>query len=84
MKYDQIVSSVGLKSIAPRLIRREDAGLYLAAPKLLTEMEEAGWIAPVVSRNRMTLFDVRQIDACVDRLAAGESPKDSVQPPAGR
>jgi len=74
MKWDQIVSDVRSKPVAPRLVRREDAGLYLAAPKLLTEMEEAGWIAPVVSRNRMTLFDVRQIDACVDRLVAGESP----------
>ena len=84
MKYDQIVSSVRLKPIAPRLIRREDAGVYLAAPKLLAEMKEAGWIAPVVSRNRMTLFDIRQIDACVDRLAAGESPKDSFKCPDGR
>ena len=84
MKYDEIVSFVRLKPIAPRLIRREDAGVYLSAPKLLAEMEEAGWISPVVQRNRMTLFDVRQLDACVDRLAAGESPKDFFEPPAGR
>jgi hypothetical protein len=34
MKYDQIVSDVRSKPIAPRLVRREDAGLYLAAGRV--------------------------------------------------
>ena len=59
----------------PRLMRRETAGEYLAAPHMLTLMEHAGWIKPVVSRNRMTLFDLKQLDACIDRLAAGEFPE---------
>jgi len=58
----------------PRLIRREQAGDYLSAPQLFAHMEEAGWIKPAVSRHRMTLFDRKKIDECVERLNRGEYP----------
>jgi hypothetical protein len=37
-------------------------------------MERAGWIKPTITGNRMTLFDVRAIDRCIDRLNEGEFP----------
>ena len=59
---------------APRLMRREAARLYCGAATVFNDMESAKWIKPVVAGNRMTLFDQRQIDACIDRLADGEYP----------
>jgi hypothetical protein len=40
--------------------------MYVGAPELLEIMRTAGWIKPTVGRNRMTLFDQRLLDACID------------------
>lgn len=61
--------------ISPRLVRRQDAALYFSSPQLFAELEQNGWIKPVVSRHRLVLFDVNDILACVDRLKQGERPK---------
>ena len=72
---DLIRAAEKRRVVVPRLLRREAAGDYVTVPGLLVLMEGAGWISPVVQRHRMTLFDQRQIDACIDRLAAGEFPE---------
>jgi len=65
-------------TIQPRLVRREDAAAYLAAPQLFAHLEAAGWIAPVVDRHRMLLFDLNDVDACINRLKTGEYPQPSM------
>lgn len=55
MKYSVI-------KLAPRMLRAEDAGLYVGAPHLLQLMERAGWIKPAVRGKRMTLYDVKALD----------------------
>jgi hypothetical protein len=69
MKYSAIKA-------APRMLRKDDAGQYVGAPKLLEKMENAQppWIKPAVARHRMTLYDVRLLDECCDRLSRGEFP----------
>jgi len=60
--------------IQPRLVRRQDAASYLTAPQLFVFLEEALWIIPTVNRHRMTLFDLNDVDACIERLKSGEFP----------
>ena len=67
MKYSVIKA-------APRMLRKNDAGIYVGGPKLLEMMEHAGWIKPAVSRHKMTLYDVKNLDECCDRLSRGEFP----------
>lgn len=63
-----------LRASTARLLNEHDAGQYVGVPALLNRMLKAGWIKPVVDRRKMRLFDVRQLDACCDRLALGEFP----------
>lgn len=58
----------------PRLLRTEDAGRYIGCPGLLTRMEKAGWIKPVVREKRMTIYSRTELDECCDRLQRGEFP----------
>jgi hypothetical protein len=76
-KYDEIVAAheAGQHVVAPRFFRCEDARRYVGAPGLFTLMEQAGWIAPVVHKHRMTLFDREQIVKCCERIVVGEFPK---------
>jgi len=67
MKYSAIKSP-------PRMMRKEDAGHHVGGPKLLSMMEKAGWIEPVVARHKMTLYDFKQLEECCDRLSRGEFP----------
>lgn len=70
MKYSMIKA-------APRMLRKEDAGLYVGGPKLLSLMESAdpAWIAPAVARHKMTLYNIKKLDECCDRLSRGEFPQ---------
>jgi hypothetical protein len=67
--------SVITESSPQRLTDAEGAGLYVKVPALFAKMREAGWIKPVVQRPRMTLFDLNQLDQCVERLASGDFPE---------
>jgi hypothetical protein len=75
MKWEDLqVEAERIRVVAPRLVRRDGCRSYVSAPQIFDLMEEAGWIKPVVSQNRMTLFDLQDLDACIDRLKAGEFP----------
>lgn len=69
MKYSLIKT-------APRMLRKADAGLYVGGPKLLEQMEKAEppWIQPATARHKMTLYDIKRLDECCDRLSSGEFP----------
>lgn len=75
MKWEDLrVEAERARAVAPRLMRRDSARSYLGAAQLFDLMEERSWIAPIVAGNRMTLFDQRDLDTCIDRLRAGEFP----------
>jgi hypothetical protein len=61
--------------IHPRFLRAEEAGHYVGCPGLLSKMEKAGWIKPTVRQKRMTLFSLKKLDECADRLESGEFPQ---------
>lgn len=68
MKYSSLIKS------APRMLRKEDADNYVGSRVLLEQMEAAGWIQPAVRRHKITLYDIRKLDECCDRLTRGEFP----------
>ena len=75
MKYTEVlIKAAKMERAVPRLIRKGAAGLYLCAPELLMQMETAGWVEACVKKNRMTLYDIRDLDGCIERLRAGEYP----------
>jgi hypothetical protein len=57
-----------------RMLTRDEAGEYVGVPIILTKMEAAGWIKPAVHQRKIVLYDLRALDKCCDRLAAGEFP----------
>ena len=61
------------------MLRSDDAGLYIGSPHLLQMMEKAGWLKAAVRGKRMTLYDVKALDRCCDRLSRGEFP-DAAEP----
>lgn len=70
MRYSVITAST-----PQRLTDEKGAGIYLKVPALLSRMEKAGWVKPVVQKPKMKLYDLNHLDKCVDRLAAGEFPE---------
>ena len=51
----------------------EDASAYVGSKELLRQFERAKWVKPFVRGNRLTRFDIRDLDTCIDRLKAGEA-----------
>jgi hypothetical protein len=49
-----------------------DAAMYVGSKELLRQFESAKWLKPFVRGNRLTRFDIRDLDVCIDRLKAGE------------
>ncbi len=58
--------------VEPILVRPNQAALILGSVELLDDLVEAGWLSPVVSRKRLTLYSMAALQACVARLQAGE------------
>ena len=69
MRYSVITAST-----PQRLTDEKGAGIYVKVPALLSRMEKAGWIKPIVQRPKMKLYDLNALDLCVDRLSVGEWP----------
>lgn len=53
--------------VAPRSLDPEAAALYVGGRQLLSEYLAAQWLRPYVRRKRLTRYDVRDLDLCVDR-----------------
>jgi hypothetical protein len=49
----------------------EEAAAYVGSKELLRQFEIAKWLKPFIRGNRLTRFDVRDLDGCIDRLKAG-------------
>jgi hypothetical protein len=55
----------------------DEASGYVGSKDLLRHFERAKWLKPFIRGNRLTRYDLRDLDACIDRLKAGESlPRD--------
>lgn len=62
MKYSQF-----RRGLSP-----EEAAAYVGSKELLRQFERSKWVKPFIRGNRLTRFDIRDLDACIDRLKAGE------------
>ena len=60
--------------IEPFMVRPEIAGALLGTPHLVQDMVKAGWIKPCYKVSRCTLYLVRDLKECAERLARGERP----------
>ena len=58
--------------VEPLLVRPEQATLILGSVELVHDLVAAGWLRPVISRKRLTLYSVVDLQGCVARLQAGE------------
>ena len=58
-----------------RMLSKDEAGVYVGGPRLLRAMEAAGWLKASVARPELTLYDLRKLDDCCDRLSSGEFPE---------
>lgn len=50
----------------------DEAAAYVGSRELLRQFERAGWIKPFIRAIRLTRYDVRDLDKCIDRLKLGE------------
>lgn len=68
--------SVVTASSPQRLVDEDGAGLYVRIPALFEKMLKAGWIKPTTNRRKVTLYDLEDLDGCVERLKRGEYPEE--------
>jgi len=50
----------------------DEAAAYVGSKELLRQFERSRWLRPFIRGNRLTRYDLRDLDACIDRLKAGE------------
>ena len=62
MKYSELK-----RGVSP-----DEAAGYIGSKELLRVLEKAGWVKPFVRGNRLTRYDIRDLDHCIERLKAGE------------
>ena len=55
-----------------RGVSPDEAASYIGSKELLRVLEKAGWVKPFVRGNRLTRYDLRDLDHCIERLKAGE------------
>ena len=55
-----------------RGVSPDEAAGYIGSKELLRVLEKAGWVKPFVRGNRLTRYDIRDLDHCIERLKAGE------------
>ncbi len=53
--------------VKPRVLRLEAAEHYVGGQQNLKRLREAGWVKPLIQHNANTSFDVRALDAAIDR-----------------
>ncbi len=63
MKYSQLK-----RGLSP-----DEAADYVGSKELLRQFERAKWLKPFIRGNRLTRFDLRDLDTCIDRLKAGDT-----------
>jgi hypothetical protein len=68
-----IPSGIMKHSQLRRGLSPEESAMYVGSKELLRQFERAKWLKPFIRGNRLTRFDIRDLDACIDRLKAGKA-----------
>ena len=55
-------------------LRPEEFGSAVGSVQLASEMQQAGWIKPVIHRHKLVLFDAGDVAKCWARILKGEVP----------
>ncbi len=60
-----------------RLYTEDEAGIYLGYPAVFERCKKAGWITRADAKHvfKMPVYDREDLDACVNRLKAGDVPE---------
>lgn len=61
-------------SAAKQGYRPEEAADYVGSKQLFAEMVAGDWIKPVLSRNKIVLYDAGALAKCWARILSGEEP----------
>src|SRR5260370_28510820 len=72
--------SVIMSSCPKRLYTEEQAGIYMGYPAVFERCLKAGWIARADKAGifKMPVYDSEDMDACIERLKAGEIPEEEL------
>jgi len=63
------------KITAPKYgLRPSEVTSAFGSEQLFNEMRAAGWIAPVIQRHKLTLYDAGDVAKCWARVMNGERP----------
>jgi len=68
MKYSELIKPLGIDT--------EQAGFMFGRKSLFEKVVNLGWIKPVVDRHSCKLYDIREVEACWERLRAEGLPDD--------
>jgi hypothetical protein len=66
--------SVVTESQPQELTDTRGAEIYVHQPALFHRMWKSGWIKPTVHNGKTVLWRYKHLEACVDRLEAGDAP----------
>lgn len=59
-----------------RLVTVDDAVAHVGGEAIFQAMRKAGWIKPAIERRKLTRFDMKNLEAAVDRLESENLPLD--------
>lgn len=59
---------------AKRFLHPEEAADFVGGPSIFNAFLKDGWIAPVIKGKRLTVYDIKRLDAACDRFALGQLP----------
>jgi hypothetical protein len=64
----------GTVTAPPLLVRPAQACALLGSEELVDDFRHAGWLRPIETRHRVTLYSIGQLENCVARLEMGQTP----------
>jgi hypothetical protein len=65
LSHEEIIMKFSELTFQPRLLRKEDAEQYVGGRRNLEALRQ--WVKPVVQHHSNTTFDVKDLDAAIDR-----------------
>jgi hypothetical protein len=66
MKYSQLRRGLSF----------EETAAYVGSKELLRQFELAKWLKPFIRGNRLTRFDIRDLDGCITGAAINSRPRE--------
>ena len=53
--------------VPPRILRLKAAQMYVGGEANLDSLMRVGWVKPLIQHNRNTSFDIKALNAAIDR-----------------